>query len=67
MLVILQNQSYMSYHEKISTKQIPTCEKTVKEDNQDTPAVRICINMQQKIWEDAPGKQKLLKSDASPL
>lgn len=48
MLVILQNQSYMSYHEKISTKQIPTCEKTVKEDNQDTPAVRICINMQQK-------------------
>lgn len=42
-------------------------QKTVKEDNQDTPAFKLCVNMLQKYGRMHPGKQKLLKSDASPL
>lgn len=41
--------------------------KTVKEDNQDTPAFRLCVNLLQKYGRMPPGKQKLLKSDVSPL
>lgn len=41
--------------------------KTVKEDKQDTPAFRLCVNLLQKYGRMPPGKQKLFKSDVSPL
>lgn len=41
--------------------------KTVKEDKQGTPAFSLCVNLLQKYGRMPPGKQKLFKSDASPL
>lgn len=67
MLVILQNQSYMSYHEKISTKRIPTCEKPSKKIIKTLLHSDSALTCCKKYGRMPPGKQKLLKSDASPL